>query len=94
MVALKNDVGCRVVDERRALLAAQCDYAYSKSGIARSGMLSRPTAEALLEAQCNLSLQQNCSRCSYRRIDVDVEDVVVYEDERRRRWSSSIRCRR
>ena len=40
-------------------------YAYSRS---------RPTAEqALLEAQCYLSLQQNCSRCSYRRMDVVVE---------------------
>ena len=37
-------------------------------------MLSMPTAEqALLEAQCYLSLQQNCSRCSYRRMDVVVE---------------------
>ena len=41
-----------------------------------------------------LNLQQNCSRCSYRRIDVDVEVVVGDEDERRRQWSSSIRCRK
>ena len=41
-----------------------------------------------------LNLQQNSSRCGYRRMDVDVEVVVGDEDERRRQWSSSIRCRR
>jgi len=40
-----------------------------------------------------LNLQQNCSRCSYRRMDADVEVVVGDEDERRRQWSSSLRCR-
>ena len=38
-----------------------------------------------------LNLQQNCSRRS-RLMDVDVEVVVGDEDERRRQWSSSIRC--
>jgi len=54
------------------------------------GHCSKRNATGITRSVMHLNLQQNYDR----RMDVDVEVVVGDEDERRRQWSSSIRCSR